>query len=74
MTGGTNYRWVTVLAAALMAGAIMAAATRYFGFTDGLAIWGSTLAVAVLAGAAIALVTREQTDDGKHVRDDTLPR
>lgn len=71
MTSGTNYRWVTAVVAALLAGFLAAGlASR---FVEGEALsWIIVVAVAVVVGAAVALVTHERTDDGAHIRDDVL--
>jgi len=72
MTSGTNYRWVTPGIAALVVGLLTAiVAPRVVGDAAG---WGLTLGLAVVAGALVAFATRETTDDGAHVRDDTLDR
>lgn len=72
MTSGTNYRWVTALVAALAVGLVAALVTPRFGDSDGVD-WLVTIALAVFVGALVALATRERTDDGAHVKDDTLP-
>ena len=71
MTSGTNYRWVTVLVAGLMAGVIAAVVTPRFN-DDGVD-WLITIIAVLVVGAAVALLTREKTpSDGAHVRDDVL--
>ena len=72
MTSGTNYRWVTALVAALMAGLLAAVGLPRVMGDDG-AGWLLTLAVAAVVGLAVLFATRERVDDGAHVRDDALP-
>ena len=72
MTQGTNYRWVTAVIAGLSAGLIAAIVVPRFGIEGGVQ-WGITIAVTLLVGAAIAFSSREQIDEGAHVRDDVLP-
>ena len=72
MTQGTNYRWVTALAAALMAGLLAAVGLPRVLSDDG-AGWLLTIAVAAAVGLVVLFATRERVDEGKHVRDDALP-
>ncbi len=71
MTSGTNYRWVTALVAALMAGLVVAVVTPRYA-DDGGVNWLWTIGAAVVVGVAVGLFTRAKTDDGAHVRDDAL--
>lgn len=73
MTSGTNYRWVTALAAALLAGLLAAVVTPRVA-EDESVTWLVALGVALVAGLAVVLATREKIDDGAHVRDDALPK
>ena len=72
MPSGTNYRWVTVLAAAVIAGVVTGLVVPRVLDTD--TGWIVALVVAAVAGGAVALATRERIDDGKQVRDDALDR
>ena len=72
MTSGTNYRWVTVLAAAVIAGVVTGLVVPRVLDTD--TGWIVALVVAAVAGGVVALATRERIDDGKQVRDDALDR
>ncbi len=72
MTAGTNYRWVTAVVAALAVGVVAGIVVPRF--LDSAAGWIVTVVLAVVAGVAVALATREQVDDGAHVRDDALDR
>jgi len=72
MTSGTNYRWVTALIAALLAGLLAAIGLPRVVDSDTTG-WVLTLVIAVAAGLAVLLVTRERVDSGKRVRDDVLP-
>ena len=72
MTGGTNYRWVTILVAAFFAGVVAAVAVPRFVEEEAVG-WGIAVAVAVLTAVLVALATHERVDEGRHVRDDALP-
>ena len=72
MTTGTNYRWVAVIAAALMAGLIAAVVTPRVA-DDGAVNWLVAVGAAAVGGALAALLTREKApEDGAHIRDDAL--